>query len=130
MCRSPGSYRSSGSPGPEARAPIWVILTLLAPRPGNNPLNGRDAQASPRHRAASCHRAPCPCGLRKEDGTQSSDPPGTAGDQEPTAQLREWCGALLDRAQQAGAVRDDVDTADVQAIVVAAVTARPPAWQE
>ncbi|MEV6054817.1 helix-turn-helix domain-containing protein [Streptomyces sp. NPDC052107] len=40
-----------------------------------------------------------------------------------TAELRELFAMLLARAQQAGAVRDDVDAADVQAIVVAALTA-------
>ncbi|WP_330455600.1 TetR/AcrR family transcriptional regulator [Streptomyces sp. NBC_00820] len=39
------------------------------------------------------------------------------------AQLRELFGALLSRAQRTGAVRDDVGAADVQAIVVAALTA-------
>ncbi|MEU6421296.1 TetR/AcrR family transcriptional regulator [Streptomyces spiralis] len=54
--------------------------------------------------------------------TAAGDPMGVEAE-ELAAQLRELFGALLSRAQQAGAVRDDVDAADVQAIVVAALTA-------
>ncbi|MGQ4388850.1 TetR/AcrR family transcriptional regulator [Streptomyces sp. SAS_270] len=54
--------------------------------------------------------------------TAAGGPMGAATE-ELAAQLRELFGALLARAQQAGAVRDDVDAADVQAIVVAALTA-------
>lgn len=46
-----------------------------------------------------------------------------AGSEQLAAGLRELFGTLLARAQQAGAVRDDVDAADLQAIVVAALTA-------
>jgi AcrR family transcriptional regulator len=44
--------------------------------------------------------------------------------QQVAADLREIFAALLARAQRAGAVRADVDAADVQAIVLAAVTAQ------
>jgi AcrR family transcriptional regulator len=54
--------------------------------------------------------------------TAAGDPMGVEAE-ELAAQLRELFGVLLSRAQQAGAVRDDVDAADVQAIVVAALTA-------
>ncbi|WOX10568.1 helix-turn-helix domain-containing protein [Streptomyces sp. N50] len=54
--------------------------------------------------------------------TAAGDPMGVEAE-ELAAQLRQLFGALLSRAQQAGAVRDDVDAADVQAIVVAALTA-------
>ncbi|MHA5053189.1 SbtR family transcriptional regulator [Streptomyces sp. SD15] len=43
--------------------------------------------------------------------------------EELSAQLRELFGALLTRTQDAGAVPNDVDAADVQAFVVAALTA-------
>ena len=54
--------------------------------------------------------------------TATNRPMG-AETEELAAQLRERFGALLTRAQDAGAVRNDVDAADVQAIVVAALTA-------
>jgi len=44
--------------------------------------------------------------------------------QQLAADLREAFAVLLARAQRAGAVRADVDAADVQAIVLAAVTAQ------
>ncbi|MFF4837297.1 TetR/AcrR family transcriptional regulator [Streptomyces sp. NPDC001315] len=46
-----------------------------------------------------------------------------AGTEELAARLREVFAELLSRAQAAGAVRADVDAVDVQAVVVAAVTA-------
>ncbi|MFH8769712.1 TetR/AcrR family transcriptional regulator [Streptomyces sp. NPDC017958] len=49
--------------------------------------------------------------------------PMSAETEEKAARLRELFGALLARAQEAGEVRNDVDAADVQAIVVAALTA-------
>ncbi|MFI6463384.1 TetR/AcrR family transcriptional regulator [Streptomyces sp. NPDC050538] len=54
--------------------------------------------------------------------TAAGGPMGTEAEKQ-AAQLRELFGALLSRAQQAGTVRDDVDAEDVQAIVVAALTA-------
>lgn len=54
--------------------------------------------------------------------TAAGGPMGVEAE-ELAVQLRELFGALLSRAQQAGTVRDDVDAADVQAIVVAALTA-------
>ncbi|MFI7339836.1 TetR/AcrR family transcriptional regulator [Streptomyces sp. NPDC050085] len=54
--------------------------------------------------------------------TAAGSPVG-ARTEELAAELRELFGSLLLRAQQAGAVRDDVDAADVQAVVVAALTA-------
>ncbi|GHI01707.1 hypothetical protein [Streptomyces cellostaticus] len=54
--------------------------------------------------------------------TAAGGPMGAAAE-ELAAQLRELFGALLTHAQQAAAVRDDVDAADVQAIVVAALAA-------
>lgn len=54
--------------------------------------------------------------------TATNRPMG-AETEELAAQLRERFGALLTRAQDVGAVRNDVDAADVQAIVVAALTA-------
>ncbi|MGI5133128.1 TetR/AcrR family transcriptional regulator [Pseudonocardia sp. CA-107938] len=62
----------------------------------------------------------------KQDLTEavaSTGGPMGAEAEERAAQLREQFGSLLARAQQAGAVRDDVDAADVQAIVVAALSA-------
>jgi AcrR family transcriptional regulator len=62
----------------------------------------------------------------KQDLTEAITAAGSpmgAEAEELAAQLRELFGALLARAQQSGAVRDDVDAADVQAIVVAALTA-------
>jgi AcrR family transcriptional regulator len=53
--------------------------------------------------------------------TATNRPMG-AETEELAAQLRERFSALLTRAQDAGAVRNDVDAADVQAIVVAALT--------
>ncbi|WP_330309746.1 MULTISPECIES: helix-turn-helix domain-containing protein [unclassified Streptomyces] len=62
----------------------------------------------------------------KQDLTEAITAAGApmgAATEEVAAQLRELFGALLARAQQAGVVRNDVDAADVQAIVVAALTA-------
>jgi AcrR family transcriptional regulator len=47
-----------------------------------------------------------------------------AAAEESAAELRDVFGVLLSRAQEAGAVRADVDATDVQAIAVGAVAAR------
>lgn len=49
--------------------------------------------------------------------------PGPAA-QRAAVELRQVFGAMLDKAQKAGVVRDDVDTEDVQAVVVAALAAQ------
>ncbi|MGW1030122.1 TetR/AcrR family transcriptional regulator [Streptomyces sp. NPDC002577] len=57
------------------------------------------------------------------DAIATAGGPMSAETEERAAQLRELFGALLTRAQDAGEVRNDVNAADVQAIVVAALMA-------